>query len=198
MILSDFLLAIRGFTKFTDPEVQTDALLISYLRMAEEKISSKLRCADMVQIDTAILTTARTRMPDDFRDMDFMRKVDGKPVRYLARDKFYEADNVTTSHFTTSGNFLIVGGTFTSVEVEMHYFGDVEPLTATTESWLARRYPRILTFATMEVASLGMVDEERAQNWGGMADGLIDELNAAYKMSIAKGSKLSTFQGGMG
>ena len=46
MILSDFLLAIRGFTKFTDPEVQTDALLISYLRMAEEKISSKLRCVD--------------------------------------------------------------------------------------------------------------------------------------------------------
>lgn len=194
MNLADFLTTIRGFTKFRDTEVHTDALLISYLRMGEERLSADLRIADMIQIDTAELTATRTRMPLDYRSMDFLRILGGKPIRYKTRDEFYDdEDNMTTRDYTTSGNFLIIGGTITEaapLSVEFHYFGDVEALEEDNESWLARRYPRLLTAATMEVASLGMVEDEGAVKWDKQAADLIAQMNADYKMSIASGSKL--------
>lgn len=192
---ADFITTIRGFTKFTDPDVQTDVLLISYLRMAEEKLSADLRVNDMIQIDTATLTSQRTRLPSDYREMDFLRILGGKPIHYKTRDKFFEDEaNMTTRDYTTSGNFLIVGGTITAdapLSVELHYFGDVEQLTSSTESWMARRYPRLLTFATMEVASLAMVEDNRAENWSDKANSLINQMNTDYRMSIGAGSKLS-------
>lgn len=194
MNLADFLVNIRGFTKFRDPEVHTDTLLISWLRMGEEKLSAELRIRDMIQIDTATLTSSRTRMPPDFRSMDFLRILGGKPIRYKTRDDFYEnEDDMTTQDYTESGQFLIVGGEISEsapLSVELHYFGDVEQLTADNESWVSRRFPRLLTAVTMEVASLGMIEDEAVGKWEKQADDLISQMNADYKMSIAAGSKL--------
>jgi len=51
--LNDFLSTLRTYTKFTDPDVQSDATLIGYVRMAEERLSADLRIGDMIRIDTA-------------------------------------------------------------------------------------------------------------------------------------------------
>lgn len=194
MNLTDFLTTIRGFTKFRDPEVHTDALLISWLRMGEERLNAELRIADMIQIDTASLTSNRTRMPDDFEEMDFLRILGGKPIRYQTRDEFYDdEDNMTTRDYTTSGKFLIVGGTISEaspLSVELHYFGDVEQLTEGDESWVARKFPRLLTAVTMEVASLGMIEDDGITKWDKVATDLINQMNVNYKLSLASGSKL--------
>lgn len=195
MILSDFLTTIRGLTKFRDTEVYTDALLISYLRMGEERLSAELKIADMVQIDTATLTAARTRMPADFQSMDFLRILGGKSMVFMPRDEFYNDESGrTTREYTTSGNFLIVGGNVTDsapLSVELHYFGDVEPLTPDTESWVARRFPRLLINATMEFASQAMISDGEAEDWGGKTGSLINTMNQNYKTSIAAGSRLA-------
>lgn len=192
---SDFISAIRGFTKFTDPDVQTDALLISYLRFGEEYLSANLRIADMVQIDTATLTSNRTRMPSDFREMDFLRILGGKPINRRTLDYFYANESeMTTRDFAISGNFLIVGGTISEaapLSVELHYFGDVEQLTGETESWVARRYPLLLTSATMDFASAGMVETDKSDWWEGKTDSLIRKMNEEYQVGKSKGSKLT-------
>ena len=195
MNLNDFLSTLRTYTKFTDPDVQSDATLIGYVRMAEERLSADLRIGDMIQIDTAQLTDSRVSMPPTFRSMDFMRILGGNTMDYKTREEFY-ADprhQQSTKYFTTSGMFLIVGGSVSPtapLSVEMHYFGDVETLTESNESWVSRRYPRLLMFATMEVASLGVVNPEAATDWGARAKSLIDRMNADYQISIAQGSRL--------
>lgn len=191
---------VRYFSKMTDPDVVSDDTITGFARLGEERISDELRIADMLQIDTALFppSTTRVKLPTDFRDMDFIRWSDvdgGKPINWLNRDDFYVQDE-PQGFYTTSGLFLMVGGSPGNHTVEMHYFGDV-PVTD-SETWLSKRYPRLLLAATMEAAAAGFVEFDGASLWEGVAADTITKLNDAYRRSIAKGSKLSRFQKGFG
>lgn len=200
--LTSFINTIRYFTKMTDPDVMTDDTITSFIRMGEERISSELRNADMVQIDTATFGDAnRVKLPTDYQSMDFIRWADAtsaNPLHFQTRDDFYSLPQPDW-HYTTSGLYLMVGGgDNTGRVVELHYFGDVPALQVGSDTWLTRRYPSLLTSATMVAASKGMVDVENAPLWEADCAAAIQRLNDNYKSSIARGSKLRRVQKGFG
>lgn len=202
MTLTEFLTSLRGFTNFTDPTVQTDNVLTGWLRMGESRVNSELRIADMVQIDTATITTDRVLAPSDFIAADFVIGPDGLPWTYKPRDEYYRIDEGTDREgfYTTSGNYLIFGGEPDVVdgkEVELHYFGDIPALTGDA-NWVSNRYSLLLVSATMAVASMGMIEPEQAVVWEAATDKQIKVLNDRYTSSRAAGSKLSRKVRGFG
>lgn len=195
------ILSLRYFSKMTDPDVVTDATITQWIRLGEQRISDQLRNADMVQIDTATFpsSTNRVKLPLDFRMMDYLRWDDDtaqSTITWLNRDKFYD-ENKPSGKFTTSGMFLMLGGDPSGRTVEMHYFGDVPPLVD-VETWLSRRYPRLLLDAAMTASSMGMKEEELAPTWEADCAATIQRLNDDYQKSIAHGSRLSRWQKGFG
>lgn len=195
MNLTEFLTSLRGWTGFLDTTVFTDALLTNFLRMGEERISREMRCQEMLRIDTATITLGRVTMPPDFRAADFVRIVDGNELIFKPRGEFYalgSGQGSNRGYYTTSGRYLMIGGdpsASNEKEVELHYFGDVPPLTGDA-TWLSTRYPTVLTAATMEWASTRMEDSEQKVNWSDDAGKAIDAVNVEYQRSIGSGSKL--------
>jgi hypothetical protein len=199
MDLTEFLSSLRGWTNFLDEEVFTDALLTSFLRMGEEYLSQNLRCNDMLQIDTATVVVDRVTLPPDFQKMDFCRIVGGAELRYKPRAQFYSMEN-TAGYFTTSGLYLIVGGPpspTSAKEVELHYFGDVPPLTGAA-NWVSTRYLNLLTSSAMVWASAKMEDSEQKSQWLNDLITNINSVNENYMTSTGSGSRLSRRIGSFG
>lgn len=209
MNLATFIVSIRGWTGFSDSDVNTDALITGWLRMAEERISEELRCSDMVQIDTGLVTVNRIKLPPDWRANTFVRVLSpatGPSVLAYKPIADYYNESEPLGFYTTSGLNLMVGGAPDAIHgktVEIHYFGDVPPLgvfegITDPGTWLSNRYPRLLTAATMSVASMGLIEDTRAITWETEATNRISTMNAEYTTSKASGSKLKRRMGGFG
>ena len=198
--LSQFITIIRGYTGFQDPDVQSDELITSWVRMMEERASSDLRISHQVQIDTATIYEQRVQLPLDWRSNDFVRIVDGAPLSFKPRKEFYDLTG-GTGYFTVSGRFLIIGGTPDAVdgkEIEMTYFGDVPQLTdeVGNVSWLVEKCLTVAVAGTMSFAADAMVDN--SINWEDRFNTRVGKLNSEYLESISKGSGISRRVGSFG
>jgi len=177
-------------------EVYPDSVVTSWIRMAEEILSKDLRCKDMVQIDTGLLVDQRCLLPSDWRAMDFVRLVDGRPLRYIPRDDFYnpafEYTDDQKNCYTLAGNYLIVGGinVTSGTSVEITYYQDIPPL-GDEPSWLSTKYPTLFTIRTLHIASMYSIEDQRNALWKEQADELVASVNSEHALSKASGSRLT-------
>jgi hypothetical protein len=166
--------------------------------MGEELLSETLRCKHMIQIDTGLVTQTRVLLPLDWLDLDFVRIVDGKPLRFRSRDEFYDnvqADpNYNVGRYTITGNFLIVGGPIDAIEgknVELSYYQTIPPL-GDQINWLMKYYSRLYVSATMSVASAYTEGgEQQAMMWQKAVDEFVNAINDTHQKSKSSGSKLN-------
>src|SRR6187455_239003 len=108
--IHDFCDTIRSWLALGD-DVYPDEVVTSWVRMAESILSKELRCKEMVQIDTGELIEQRYLLPADWRELIFVRVVDGRPLRYTPKDDFYNPDFSEDAKgcYSLSGDYLIVG-----------------------------------------------------------------------------------------
>jgi hypothetical protein len=90
--LTDQCNLIRSWLAIGD-DVYPDSVVTSWIRMAEEALSKKLRCKEMIQIDTGVLIEQRYLLPSDWRELSFVRIVGSRGLRYIPKDDFYNPDN---------------------------------------------------------------------------------------------------------
>lgn len=200
MNAEDFITHIRSFTNIKDVTTQPDDTILGWTNMAETVISETLRIGDMVQIDTATISTqSRVPGPTDFIAADFIyNNTKEKPVLWRPRADYYLLDESRRSNlFTTTGNFLTFGGDVEGDEIELHYFGDVPTLTD-AETWLSLRFVGLLTAATLAVAGMAMEEPDKAAGWLVNSNNQISVLNDRYQRSIGSGSKLTRSIRGFG
>lgn len=193
MNLTQLVNTLRGWIKYSDPDAVSDELITSWVRWGEERINMDLRVGEQIDIDVANVVNARILPPNDWIKNDFMRFVDGTPLRFLGRDDFYSRSNrETTNYYTTSGRFLIIGGepdTVNGRNVELHYFARVPPL-GNTANWLSSEHPSLLTSAALIPAHLFLEAPEMAATMEAGVSSAIIKLNDDYRSSIASGSIL--------
>ena len=170
-----------------------DTLVTTFIRMAEADLSDRLRCADQIAIDTAVISDARVQMPADCRELDFVKILDGYPLDYLDRKAFYaKSGEAQLRYYSITGNFILVGGPPTvseTRELEISYFEAVPPLL-NEATWLQTKYPNLFLPAVMVSASAYGVEDERAQGFEGKMQGLIDTINEKYMVSKSAGSRI--------
>lgn len=193
--LSDQCDVIRGWLNL-GPDVYPDSVVTSWIRMAEEALSKRLRVKEMVQIDVGTLVQDRYLLPSDWREMDFIRVIDGKPRRYVPRDDFYNPDEPFASDqkncYTIAGNYIIVGGTSATapIQLEITYYQDIPPLDV-DPNWIILKAPTLYTIAALGIASMYAIEDERGPLWSGQVDTLVQDMNDEHARSKASGSRLT-------
>jgi hypothetical protein len=196
---SDFKASIADWANRSD---WSDALLTSYVRMAESKLNQELRVAQMIQFDEALIVNRCAPLPDDWLAMDFVRVANENgadgflPARYRARDEFFnQHDDRTWMYYTMVGRQIYFGGTPDPVDgttYKIVYYGEVPAFDDTTPSWVYTKYPQLYLFAALMHAALRAVGEEQsAANFKQMAEDQIQKLNAAHLGSKASGSRVT-------
>lgn len=190
--ISDFCNTIRSWLNREDYD---DALVTSWVRMAEERLNEKLRIDYMVQIDTAVIAASARQvpLPTDWLSAELIM-CDGVPYRYEPRDPFYgRGAEKSRKMYTISGRYIIFGGPIDSVagmDAELHYYGKV-PVLGANPTWLSTNYTELLTMATLSVAYAYGLEEERALQYGAVVNSKIDALNNDHLMTKASGSRLT-------
>jgi len=175
------------------PDVYPDSVVTSWIRMCEAILGKELRCKEMLQIDVGLLIDQRYLLPADWRQLDFVRVVGGKPLRYVPRDDFYNPDKSADQPncYTLTGNYLIVGGTSADgLSVEISYYQSLPPL-GDTPTWPLIQYPMLFTLKPLAVASTYAFEDERGDRWEAQSAKLIDNINQEHLMSKASGSRLT-------
>jgi hypothetical protein len=196
---SDFKTQIAEWANRQD---WSDALVTSFVRMAESKLNQELRVALMIEFDDGIITARSAPLPDDWLAMDLVRVANSNgadgflPARYKARDEFFnQRDDHTWMYYTIVGATMFFGGTPDPVdgtEYKRAYYAEVPVFSDDQPSWVYTKYPQLYLFAALMHADLHAVGEEnQAANMKQMAEDMIQKLNAAHLGSKASGSRVT-------
>jgi hypothetical protein len=194
--IADYCKTIRAWLAVGE-EVYPDDTVASWVHMAEEALSKKLRIKDMVQIDTAVFLQDRYLLPADWRELDFVRVLGGGALRYVPRDDFYNPDFAEDQKncYTLTGNYLIVGGvSSTGREIELSYYQDIPPL-GDENTYMVTKYPTLFTLKTLHIASMYAIEDDRGPMWEGQSDDMIGAMNLEHQMAKSSGSRLSLRHG---
>ena len=180
----------------------SDALVTSFVRMAESKFNQELRVAQMIKFAANVIDCRCAALPDDWLAMDLVRVANENgadgflPARYKARDEFFnQRDTHTWMYYTIVGATIYFGGTPDPVdgtEFKIAYYGEVPVLADASPSWVYTKHPQLYLFAALMHADLHAVGEEQsAANMKQMAEDMIQKLNAAHLGAKASGSRVT-------
>jgi hypothetical protein len=180
----------------------SDALVTSFVRMAESKFNQELRVAQMINFAENVVTCRCAQLPADWLAMDLVRVANDNgadgflPARYKSRDEFFtQRDTHTWMYYTIVGGTIFFGGTPNPVDgtaFRISYYGEVPVLSDAQTSWIYTKYPQLYLFAALMHADLHAVGEEQqAGNFRQMAEDIIQKLNAAHLGAKASGSRVT-------
>jgi hypothetical protein len=188
-------------------DVYPDPVVTSWIRMAEEYLSTALRVKHMVQIDTLQVTVDRVALPLDWQEVRLVRRLDTKGVcRYQTPDAFYNPEfplspqyptgtgqpcDTQLNRYTILGNYLIVGGSSgAGVDVELTYYQNIPPLTDAFNNWPNCYHQTVFTLKILHVASLYAIEDARSDAWDKEVVRMVNGMNAQHKIDMASGSVL--------
>lgn len=191
-------------------DVYPDPTVTTWIRMAEEYLSTALRVKHMVQIDTSVITDARVPLPLDWQEIRLVRLVPpGNAYRYQTADEFFNPEwpqtpNLVISsgpnssiqgqnrRYTILGNYLFVGkvDAVNGSKIELTYYQDIPPLTNDANNWINQYNPTVYTLKCLHIASMYAIEDERKQTWDDEVVRLVNGLNARHQIDKASGSTL--------
>ena len=196
---SDFKTQIAEWAARTD---WSDALVTSFVRMAESKLNQELRVGTMIQFDDGVITSRCAQLPPDWLAMDLVRVANANgadgflPARYKARDEFFnQLDDSTWMSYTIVGTTMYFGGTPNPTNGTMYklvYYGELPVFSDTQQSWVYTKHPELFLFAALLHADLHAVGEEQqAGNLKQLVEDMIAKLNTGHLGSKASGSRIA-------
>lgn len=192
-VLTGFCAVIREWLNLGE-EVYSNATVTSWLRICEENINVSCESKHMVQIDTGVISVDRVLLPTDWIKLDFVRMIDGNPLKFRERTEFYtpNADdtNDNQGYYTLTGNYLIVGNPDADGKnIEISYYQNVPPL-GDEANWVYTNFQGMLLFGTLAVAAMYSVEDERAPGWQSAFDAIIGRINDKDTIAKTSGSVL--------
>lgn len=190
-----------------------DALVTSFVRMAEQKLNAELRVDRMIEFYEALVISGCAPLPDDWLELvsdvgvqiqnPAIQFVNGQigfsPLRYMARDPFFALYDTrrgwTKRYYTLQGRQIYFGGYPDDVDgrqVKITYYGEVPLFSDAQSSWVYTKYPNLYLFAALMHADLHAVGEEQtAANCKSLAEDMIGKLNAEHLRAKASGSRVT-------
>jgi len=200
--VTDFADFKAQIAEWTNRQDWSDALVTSFVRMAESKLNQELRIALMIQMDDGVITSRCAQLPNDWLAMDLVRVAsdcgaDGfVTARYKARDEFFnQRDAQTKLFYTFVGTTMYFGGSPDPVdgtEYKLAYYGEVPVFSDDQPSWVYTKHPNLYLSCALMHAYLHAVGEEQsAAGAKQLAEDQIQKLNAAHLGAKASGSRVA-------
>jgi hypothetical protein len=189
----------------------TDALVSSFIRMAEQKLNQELRIDRMISTAVNLATDGCSQLPDDWLQSDLMLIASNNtptgwyPIHYKARDEFFRQPNTLTQYNyawnTTSGFYTIEGRTIffggpvdeiNGINYQLSYYAEVPVFGDLNPSWVYTKYPSLYLHASLMHADLHAVGEEdKAGLMKQLTEDAINKLNAQHQYARTGGSRVS-------
>ena len=118
------------------------------------------------------------------------------PIRFMARDQFFNTtDSWTYGFYTLQGRQIFIGGppdTIDGQTVKITYYGEVPVFSDTQPSWIYTKYPSLYLYGSLMHADLHAVGEEdKAGAMKQLTEDMITKLNADHLRSKASGSRVT-------
>jgi hypothetical protein len=200
--VSDFSDFKAQIAEYANRQDWADALVVGFIRQAEQKFNAELRVDRMIKFCESIVNCRCVPLPDDWLQMELVRLAstmvpDGFfPIRYKSRDEFYATgDGWTLGSYTIQGRELFVGGppaTTDGQAVRITYYSEIPVFSDTTPSWLYTKYPSLYLSCALMYAYLHAVGEEdKAMGAKQLTEDTINKLNADHLLSRASGSRVT-------
>ena len=182
-------------------DVYPNEVVIGWIRMAEEQLSTVLRVKHMVQIDTSNLITDRIPLPLDWQEIRLVRLPGGGVCRYQTLDAFFnpEFDDPPEppypgqySRYCILGNYIVVGNVDVTAgtQVELTYYQNIPPLMEDVNNWINYYHPTVYTLKILHMASMYAIEDERGPMWDKEIVRLVNDMNNAHRVDMASGSVL--------
>jgi hypothetical protein len=196
---SDFKTSIAEWANRQD---WSDALVTSFVRMAEQKLNQDLRVDRMLQTELGLVVSRCVALPDDWLQTDLVQMPSPStpsgysPWRYKSRDEFFNlVDKYAYGYYTYKGRSIYFGGTPDAVngqECKLTYYAEVPVFSDIINSWVYTKYPNLYLFASLMHADLHAVGEEnQAAMLKAQVEDVIQKLNSAHLISKASGSRIT-------
>ena len=199
--LTDKCQEIRNWLAIGD-EVYPDPVIVGWIRMAEEYLSTALRVKHMIQIDTCELVDSRIQLPADWQEIKMVRGMgSGGVIRYQTPDEFLNPEYPKTpappypgqqGRYCIMGNYILIGGVCfpPATKVELTYYQNIPPLTDETNNWPNVYHQTVYTLKILHVASLYAIEDARGPVWDTEVTRMVNAMNAQHKIDAASGSVL--------
>jgi hypothetical protein len=200
--MSDFDTLTAQIADWANRADWSDALVTSFVRMAEQKFNAELRVDRMIEWADNIVTCRCSPLPDDWLQMDLVKiqnsnGADGYlPIRFKSRDEFFNlTDDWAYGYYTIEGRTIFFGGspdTTEGIPFRIAYYGEVPVFSETQDSWVYDKYPALYLDAALYHAALHAVGEEQsAANFKQLTEDQIQKLNALHLKAKASGSRVT-------
>lgn len=200
--MSDYSDFKSQIAEWVNREDWSDALVTSFVRMAESKLNQELRVAQMIKSVDGLIASRCAPLPPDWLSMDLVRVANDNgadgfvTARYKARDEFFNQCNAQTLLFyTLVGTQIYFGGSPDPVdgtEFRLVYYGEVPVFSDTQPSWVYTKYPNLYLSAALMHAYLHAVGEEQAAAGAKqLAEDMIQKLNIGHLGAKASGSRVA-------
>lgn len=188
---TDFLENIR--TWVVHPEYD-DNLVDGFVRSAETNLNRQMRVKEMIEIDDAVVTERRVKLPSKWQELDTVRINDSEPLQYISRPDFYGKKQPLTNRYTIVGNYILFGSdnvfAVTGYPVEISYYKGVTHLTGDDDHWLHDEYYDIFLQACLVSAFLYAMETERSLAVSQYTGTLISEANDKDMIGKISGSQI--------
>lgn len=186
---TDFITTIKSWVARPD---LTDLDIDSFIRTAESNLQRNLRVKEMIQLSDAVVTQRRIRLPLDWRELDYVRLNDSKPLVFISRPDFFGGEQPLNDKYTIVGDYAIFGGDVFQTDgmaVEISYYKNV-PHLEEDATWLYTSYYDIFLQACNVVAYLYGLEVEKANALSTYVANLVTEANNEHLISKISGSQL--------
>ena len=162
------------------------AVIPDFIELAEARIYRKLRIPPLESVteyDTNSVT-GDFDLPNDLLEIKAV-VVQSSPTRKLEQRSWEEVrdrqDGTTGDpfYFAREGSTLIFYPelTATAVELNVHYWRALAPLTTSNETnWFTENAPSVVLYGALMEAALYLRDEEGVRDWGDKFKDAVDEL----------------------
>jgi hypothetical protein len=200
--MSDYATFKESIAEWANREDWSDALLSSFVSMAEQKFNSELRVDRMLQMDSGVAYTRCVQLPDDWLQMQLVKTAnpnaaDGYlPIRYKSNDEFFNlTDCWAYGYYTIVGRSIYFGGApdaTNGIGFIISYYGEVPVFSDTQDSWIYTKYPNMYLFGALMHVGLHAVGEEMtALGLKTLCEDMILKLNNDHLRAKASGSRLT-------
>ena len=208
-ILTDFYTEIREWIDDQDP---TDALVDSWVRIAESRINDELRSTEQITRTYATFDDNCSIMPADWLEHIYVRVKGGRPFDYITPHDYWDLRPPPTYSpqpdplgverypwpgkkmlYTTIGTTLFVWPPIDPealTQVEICYFRAIQPL-GTQADVVFTRYHNIYLNCALSAAAPYLVEDDRLTTFASLATAGIQKANDMARSSRWSGSPIA-------
>lgn len=209
--LTDFYATIRAWVDDVNPN---DALIDSWLRIAEERLNNELRSQPQVVRDQATFDDQCAVLPPDWLEHIYVRVKGGLPFHYVTPDAYWHMAANTTAPLqivdpTNSAPLFACGGdmVYTTIgdtlfilpkidpnaltKIEIGYYRKIRPLQGDDKDEVHTRYPSILLNCTLSAGAPYLIEDDRLNTFATLATAGIVKANESTDKGRWSGSPLT-------